>query len=219
MTIKIDKKITGYKVKTEETPAVKTEETKSVISQESMHENIKRADCLSGKTYKIKPSNSDHAVYVTINNITLNPNTEFEEIRPYEIFINSKNIEHYQWVFALTRVISAVFRKGGQVKFLADELKETFDPKGGYFKKNKYIPSLVAEIGYVIEEHLKYIGMIKEEKDYHQQEFLTAKVKELEDKSPDHLKNATICPKCSEKSLVLMDGCQTCVECGYSKCG
>jgi hypothetical protein len=94
--------------------------------------------------------------------MVLNAGTEYEERRPYEVFINSKNMDHFQWVLALTRVISAVFRKGGDACFLVDELKAVFDPKGGYFKKGGvFMPSLVAEIGYVIETHLKQIGMIK----------------------------------------------------------
>ena len=130
----------------------------SLDEKETMHENVIRPENLTGYTYKIKTPDSDHAIYITINNITLNAGTIYEKICPYEIFINSKNMEHFQWVIALTRVISAVFRKGGNVIFLVEELKSVFDPKGGYLKKGGiYVPSLVAEIGLVIETHLKNI--------------------------------------------------------------
>src|SRR5690606_21485813 len=118
---KIDKKITGYRIKTEETPAAND-------AIEQMHEKLERPGMLVGATYKIKTPLSDHALYITINDIVLNPDTEHEIRRPFEIFINSKNLEHFQWVVALTRVISAVFRKGGDVTFLVEELKAVFDP-------------------------------------------------------------------------------------------
>ncbi len=99
-----------------------------------MHERLERPVMLRGSTYKIKPPISDHAMYITINDIVLNPNTDHEKYRPYEIFINSKNLDHYQWIVALTRVMSSVFRKGGDVAFLVEELKAVFDPKGGYWQ-------------------------------------------------------------------------------------
>jgi len=161
----------------------------------------------------------------------LNMGTEHEERRPYEVFINSKNMEHFQWVLALTRVISAVFRKGGDVTFLVEEMKAVFDPKGGYFKKGGvFMPSLVAEIGSAIESHMKFIGLIKtEEMSDHQKQYLAEKRKEFEDKHgetkatddgeesfPD---KAILCGKCNTKAMVLMDGCMTCLSCGESKCG
>jgi hypothetical protein len=126
-----------------------------------MHENVERPEMLLGATYKIKTPLSDHALYITVNDMVLNPGTEHEHRRPFEIFINSKNMDHFQWIVALTRIISAVFRKGGDVTFLVEELHSVFDPKGGYFKKGgKYMPSLVAEIGDVIETHMRMIGML-----------------------------------------------------------
>ena len=126
-----------------------------------MHEQLERPEQLAGSTYKIKTPLSEHALYVTINDIVLNPGTEHELRRPFEIFINSKNMEHFQWIVALTRIISAVFRKGGDVAFLVEELHSVFDPGGGYLKRGgRHVPSLVAEIGTVIEEHLITIGIM-----------------------------------------------------------
>ena len=137
MNYKITKKITGYKVLTAEDKSVPEEKANEVkvVDVESMHENVARPEILFGSTYKIKTPQSEHALYITINDMILNEGTEHEERRPYEVFINSKNMEHFQWVLALTRVISAVFRKGGDACFLVDELKAVFDPKGGYFNK------------------------------------------------------------------------------------
>ncbi|EQD50234.1 ribonucleotide reductase, alpha subunit, partial [mine drainage metagenome] len=126
-----------------------------------MSESVERPECLRGTTYKIKTPVSEHAMYVTLNDMVLNEGSEFESRRPFEIFINSKNLEHYQWIVALTRVISAVFRKGGDVTFLAEELQAVFDPKGGYWQKGKYMPSLVAELGSVLDKHMRGIGMIQ----------------------------------------------------------
>ncbi len=128
----------------------------------AMDESLERPYALLGSTYKVKTPVSDHAMYITINDIVLNEGTENQVRRPFEIFINSKNLDHFQWIVALTRIISAVFRKGGDVEFLAEELKAVFDPRGGYWKTGgKFMPSLIAEIGEVIEEHLTKIGMIE----------------------------------------------------------
>ena len=229
MVYKIAKKIVSYKVIGNETPIESADISVSKIDVESMHENLERPEILMGSTYKIKTPQYEHALYITINDMILNPNTEYQERRPYEVFINSKNMEHFQWVLALTRVISAVFRKGGDACFLVDELKAVFDPQGGYFKKGGvFMPSLVAEIGYAIEAHLKEIGMIKTvEMDEHQKKFLDAKRKEFDalhsdtstlDEEGSFPAKALLCSKCQTKALVLMDGCMTCLNCGESKC-
>jgi hypothetical protein len=221
---KISKKIIGYKVLTKDTTeAPKPQEQQSL---ERMNETVERPEVLVGSTYKIKTPQSEHALYITINDMILNQGTAHEERRPYEIFINSKNMEHFQWVLALTRVISAVFRKGGDACFLVEELKAVFDPKGGYFKKGGvFMPSLVAEIGCAIESHLKHIGMIKPEKmTDHQKQFLAEKRREFEaqhgeSNGQSFPEKAILCNKCSTKAMVLMDGCMTCLNCGESKCG
>jgi hypothetical protein len=228
MTHKITKKIVAYKVISEADKIAEKEQKKTVL--ESMHENVERPEMLLGSTYKIKTPQSEHALYITINDMVLNLGTEHEERRPYEVFINSKNMEHFQWVLALTRVISAVFRKGGDVTFLVEEMKAVFDPKGGYFKKGGvFMPSLVAEIGTAIESHMKFIGLIKtEDMSDHQKQFLAEKRKEFEnmhgssskkDENEAFPDKATLCVKCSTKAMVLMDGCMTCLNCGESKCG
>jgi len=229
MPLKIDKKIVGYKVVTEEVKeaVINTEEAKNDV--ESMHEKILRPELLFGSTYKIKTPQSEHALYITVNDVILNSGTEHEDRRPYEIFINSKNMEHFQWVLALTRVISGVFRKGGDISFMVEELKGVFDPRGGYFKKGGvYMPSLVAEIGHAIEVHMKQIGMIDTQMlDENQKEFLAEKRKEFDEKNGNSTvedngefpKQAQLCNKCHTKALILMDGCMTCLNCGDSKCG
>ena len=228
MIHKITKKIVAYKVISDEEKleAANEEEQKPLL--ESMHENVERPEVLLGSTYKIKTPQSEHALYITINDMVLNMGTEHEERRPYEVFINSKNMEHFQWVLALTRVISAGFRKGGDVTFLVEEMKAVFDPQGGYFKKGGvFMPSLVAEIGHAIESHMKYIGMIvSEEMGDAQKQFLAEKRKEFEARHQSVETNeensfpekATLCTKCSTKAMVLMDGCMTCLNCGESKC-
>ena len=244
MAIKISNKIVGYQVQAESDG-----ESTSADNVIQMHEKLERPEMLLGSTYKIKTPLSDHALYITINDIVLNPDNEHELRRPFEVFINSKNMEHFQWVLALTRIISAVFRKGGDVTFLVEELRSVFDPSGGYFKKGgKFMPSLVAEIGEVIETHMKLIGLIKDEAmDETRKAFLEQKKAQLEEaKGPQpttselpsqpaspttstaeavgstgesYPASATLCDKCHTKAVVMMDGCQTCLSCGYSKCG
>lgn len=229
MTKTIDKKIVAYEVVNLEAQRNKAaQDAKDQI--EDMHENVARPEMLVGATYKIKTPQSEHALYVTINDMVLNPGTENEVRRPFEIFINSKNLDHFQWVVALTRVISAVFRKGGDVTFLVEELHSVFDPKGGYFKKGRYTPSLVAELGDVIERHLKKIGLISADAlDEHQKRFIATKRAEIDSQNnPSNCEeigessfpaDAQLCVKCSTKAVVKMDGCMTCLNCGDSKCG
>ena len=214
MAAVIQKKIVGYKVVAKEENPVETE-----IKRDSLHENVERPEVLLGSTYKIKTPESEHAIYVTINDIVMNEGTSHEERRPYEIFVNSKNMDHFQWVIALTRVVSAVFRKGGEVAFLAEELKSVFAPKGGYFKKGKFMPSLVAELGFVLETHLLSIGLIEIDHDANLNAFIEQKRSEHgvnDGEFPDY---AVVCSECNTKAAVMMDGCLTCLNCGDSKCG
>ena len=186
-----------------------------------MHEQLERPEQLAGSTYKIKTPLSEHALYVTINDIVLNPGTEHELRRPFEIFINSKNMEHFQWIVALTRIISAVFRKGGDVAFLVEELHSVFDPGGGYLKRGgRHVPSLVAEIGTVIEEHLITIGLMKRDgPDERQQRHIDEVRRELGCEDGEFPPDAVVCARCSTKAAVMLDGCMTCLNCGDSKCG
>ena len=228
MATQINQKIVAFKVVKKDTAEV-VEEQAPV--REHMHEKVERPDMLLGSTYKIKTPLSEHALYVTINDVILNQDTNHETRQPYEVFINSKSMDQFQWVVALTRVISAVFRKGGDVCFLVEELKAVFDPQGGYFKKGgKFMPSLVAEIGDAIESHLKMIGMIKDVGlDEHQQKLVDQKRAEFEAQqkidsnsssdSSSFPAGSQLCNKCQTKAAVLMDGCMTCLNCGDSKCG
>ena len=181
MAIKIDKKIVAASVsKSTDNPLSKTAQVDNedeVSNVVHMHEKLERPQMLLGSTYKIKTPLSEHALYVTINDIVLNPDTKHELRRPFEIFVNSKSMDHFQWIVALTKIISAVFRKGGDVTFLVEELRSVFDPHGGYFKKGgKFMPSLVAEIGDVLESHLRRIGILKDDgPDEHQKKYIEEK--------------------------------------------
>jgi hypothetical protein len=231
MTIKIDKKITEYRVVKDDVKVDTSGESaasEKIDNVVQMHEKLERPPVLQGSTYKIKTPLSEHALYVTINDIILNPETEHELRRPFEVFINSKNMDHFQWIVALTRIISAVFRKGGDVTFLVEELRSVFDPHGGYFKKGgKFMPSLVAEIGDVLENHLCMIGIMKSPvPDQHQQKYLKDKAEEYASKTAvedsdqsDYPQSATLCKKCLTKAMIMLDGCLTCLNCGESKCG
>lgn len=229
---KIDKKIVGYHVARPEDkappPKPRVEEgTEGKVIR--MHEKLERPDMLIGATYKIKPPVAEHAMYVTINDILLNAGTKHEARRPFEIFINSKNLDHYQWIVALTRIMSAVFRKGGDVTFLVEELKAVFDPRGGYWKPGgKYMPSLIAELGEVVEKHLISIGMMQAPGlDEHQRQLVEQKRAEFEARAAQQdafaesafPEGAQLCAKCNTTAVVMMDGCMTCLNCGDSKCG
>lgn len=233
MAKKIEQKIVDYEVVKEQLPEQAEECVTAEIKEEDkivhLHEKLKRPEMLLGSTYKVKTPLSEHALYITINDVVLNVGTKHELRRPFEIFINSKNMDHFQWIVALTRIVSAVFRKGGDVTFLVEELRSVFDPRGGYFKKGgKYMPSLVAEIGDAIECHLRMIGMLKDEGlDEHQKKLVAEKRAQYESAvvsvtpadSGDFPEGAQLCVKCHTKAAIQMDGCLTCLNCGESKCG
>jgi len=240
MSTRIESKIVGYEVVKEEEEAAAREKARLEADERQsakiirMTERVARPEgmeALEGSTYKIKTPLDDHAMYVTINDIILNLGTEHEQRRPFEIFINSKNMDHFQWIVALTRLMSAVFRKGGDVTFLAEELQAVFDPRGGYFKPGgKFMPSIIAEIGAVIEHHLQKIGLMEKEEMSEQQQLLldqkraeaeaTAQKNTAEAQADsDYPASATLCHKCNTKAVVVMDNCATCLSCGYSKCG
>jgi hypothetical protein len=237
MAIQIDKKIVDYSVRRDEAQedaqaAAANEIQEAPAAQDNvvrMHEKLERPEMLIGSTYKVKTPLSEHALYVTINDIILNAGTENEKRRPFEIFINSKNMDHFQWIVALTRIVSAVFRKGGDVTFLVEELRSVFDPRGGYFKKGgKYMPSLVAEIGDAIECHMRMIGLLRDEGlDEHRKKLVAEKRAQYEsavataetEDAGDFPDGARLCIKCNTKAAIVMDGCLTCLNCGDSKCG
>jgi len=174
-----------------------------------MSEPLERPNTLDGNTYKLRWPDSEHAIYVTINDIIVN-----DQRRPFEVFINSKNMEHFAWTVGLTRMISAVFRRGGDVSFVVDELKAVFDPRGGAWVSGKYIPSILAAIGGVLEEHMVKIGFItnSDETLSHQKDDSSKveKLKRFKQKS---------CTSCGQFDLQMIEGCMTCRSCGYSKCG
>lgn len=167
---------------------------------------LERPDSLAGQTYKLIWPDSDHAIYITLNDIMEN-----DRRRPFEVFINSKNMEHYAWTVALTRMISAVFRRGGDVAFVVEELKAVFDPRGGQWMEGEYVPSLLAAIGGVIERHMIEIGFIQPRQP-------------VVDKEAGEIRAVVggftpgQCPKCGSASLLHQEGCDTCHSCGYSRC-
>ena len=172
-----------------------------------MSEPLHRPNALEGNTYKVKWPDSEHALYITINDIMHGGHR-----RPFEVFINSKNMEHFAWTVALTRMISAVFRRGGDVSFVVEELKAVFDPRGGAWMEGKYVPSILAAIGGVIEKHMIATG------------FLAGEGMGLKSDPRADVVNlghrpGPACPSCGQYDLRMMEGCLTCGSCGHSKCG
>jgi len=194
---------------------------------------LERDPALAGYTYKLKWPGSDHAIYVTINDIERDGRR-----RPFEIFINTKNLEHYAWTVALTRMISAIFRRGGDVSFVVEELKAVFDPQGGQWMEGRYVPSLLAAIGSIIEHHMLRIGFLLPDpavmpagEGLPGQPAGASQIGEGSASSERvlssavHAPNAAAgvgarrCPRCQVGGLILQSGCWVCRDCGYAKCG
>lgn len=203
--VKIDKKIVGWSVKTNVDEKGNTHTVKEA-------ETLERPRIVEGRTYKISPSVTDSAMYITINDITLDDGT----IRPLEMFISSKHVAHQQWITALTRMVSAIFRKPGPYTFVAEELEQIYDPQGGYFADQKMMPSVVAHVASVLREHFEHIGaMEKRGLSEAQQVVITEKKAQAEAQGV----KGTQCPTCHQMAVVRLDGCDTCTSCGESKCG
>ena len=195
-----------------------------------MHEKLERPEMLVGSTYKVKTPVSDHAMYVTINDIVLNEGTEHEKRRPFEIFINSKNLDHYQWIVALTRIISAVFRKGGDVTFLVDELKAVFDPRGGYWQPGGKVHA-VDHCGARLHRretpdrdrpHGEAGTRRRSAQAYRRESAPSSKRPQAAGRvlqGASTRKGRSFAVKCNTAAVVMMDGCMTCLACGESKCG
>jgi ribonucleoside-diphosphate reductase alpha chain len=192
------------------TPAAKHADIYEAGGVVYMTQPLSRPESLPGQTYKIKWPDGEHAMYITINDVIQDGRR-----RPFEIFINSKNMEHYAWTVGLTRMISAVFRRGGDVSFVVEEMKAVFDPRGGAWMGGKYVPSLLAAIGDVIEHHMVDTGFMPS------REAKTVAPRQVVNLPATGAVAARMaqCPKCGEASLIRVEGCDQCTSCGYSKCG
>lgn len=169
--------------------------------------NLGRPFKLQGNTYKIKWADSDHAIYI---NLTYSEDENGNKY-PFEIFINSKNMDHFVWTVALTRMVSAVFRASNDSRFVVEELKAVFDPKGGQWDKGKYVPSVIAAIGNIIETFMRDIG-------YMDSDNVIDHVST--DPEPTAVtKPLRLCSSCSSTNVQFKEGCFTCGDCGNSKCG
>ncbi|MCI2400593.1 adenosylcobalamin-dependent ribonucleoside-diphosphate reductase [Aliiroseovarius subalbicans] len=203
--------VTGSVLAVSESSETTPAETPAQVDQDAeviyMSEPLDRPQSLEGHTYKLKWPDSEHAIYITVNDILHGGHR-----RPFEVFINSKNMEHYAWTLALTRMISAVFRRGGDVSFVVEELKAVFDPRGGAWVQGKYIPSILAAIGGVIERHMIATGFIEGEgmglKSDPQAEVVNLGAP-----------RGPACPSCGQYDMRMVEGCMTCASCGHSKCG
>lgn len=217
MTVKIDAQIVGCEVVKpgidERGAVIQSPDTQTMTMQP-----YERPSALYGSTYKITPPTMNAALYVTINDLVLPDGTR----RPFEVFLNSKDVTHAQWMTAVTRLLSAVLRQPLPFEFAIAEMKETVDPNGAYFipkgnpgGKGK-CGGIVAHIGRVLEEHCKASGAIKKTEPQAAQKLALAE-KKAEAEARGIAKQT--CPKCGMQGMVMMDGCLTCVECGDSKCG
>jgi ribonucleoside-diphosphate reductase alpha chain len=178
-----------------------------------MTQPLERPEALPGKTYKIRWPDSDHAIYITVNDIVRDSRRV-----PFEVFINSKNMEHYAWTVALTRMISAVFRRGGDVSFVVEELKAVFDPRGGHWMEGHYVPSLLAAIGEVIEQHMVDIGFLPESREERQRLLHELPRAVGEQQGQGSPRAGRACPKCGQFAVIRQENCDVCTSCDYSKC-
>ena len=154
-----------------------------------------RPAILSGKTYKLYWPPNEATFYVTIN--------DDGAARPFEIFISSTHAQYTEWTTALTLMITAILRRGGDVSFIAENLKQIVSATSSAWVKGKYCNSLVAMIGETIELHMNRESAVIE----------AAPV----EKSVDAL--LSFCPRCGQKALIHSEGCGSCQNCGYSNCG
>jgi hypothetical protein len=203
--LKISQKIVGWAVNKTTDEEGNTHEVREAVT-------LERPRVVEGRTYKISPAVTDSAMYITINDAVMEDGSR----RPLEMFINTKHVSHQQWITALTRMVSAIFRKPGPYLFVADELKEIFDPQGGYFDGGKMMPSVVAHVAEVLKEHFIWIGAMEAPALTAAQKEVIAEKVAVAEKSGVKMQ---LCMKCKEEAMLMLDGCMTCTNCGESKCG
>ena len=201
---KITQQIVGWTVRTTEDDAGNTHTIREA-------ETLERPRITEGRTYKICPAVTDSAMYITINDLILEDGSH----RPVEMFISSKHVPHQQWITALTRMVSAIFRKPGPYTFVAEELEQIYDPQGGYFSDQKMMPSVVAHVAAVLREHFVKIGALEAPQ---LSEVAQVVIAEKKEQGISRGITPTVCGKCHEKSVLMLDGCLTCTTCGDSKC-
>ena len=199
--VKIDKKIVGWRVVTTTDEKGNTHTVQEVVP-------LERPRVVEGRTYKISPAVTDSAMYITINDITLEDGTK----RPFEMFISSKHVAHQQWITALTRMVSAIFRKPGPYLFVAEELEQIFDPQGGYFDNERMMPSVVAHVAAILREHFIYIGAMEPAQ-------LSDEVQVVIAEKQAQTEGKLQCSKCFQFTVIVSEGCKVCTECGESECG
>jgi len=202
--VKISKKIVGWKVNV-------TEDKHGNTHTVHVAETLERPRIVTGRTYKINPAVTDCAMYITINDITLDDGT----VRPLEMFISSKHVAHQQWITALTRMVSAIFRKSGPYTFVAEELEQIYDPQGGYFADQKMMPSVVAHVAAILREHFIHIGALEAPQLSEVTQVVIAEKKEQAVASGAGM---SMCGACHLVAVVMSEGCMTCTSCGDSKC-
>lgn len=176
---------------------------------------VERPDTLPGAVYKLKWPGGAHAIYVTVTDIL----DEGGKRRPFEVFINSKNMEHFAWTVALTRMISAVFRRPHDSRFVVEELKAVFDPKGGAWMNGQYVPSILAAIGGVIEQHMRAIGYMEPAKGGTVQGVPEGWKPSYTKPDPQAGPLPPCCPSCNSFNVKKESGCFVCKDCGNSNCG
>lgn len=223
--IKITQKIVSQKVADSSTSATPAP---AIIAEPTIHDVplMERPDVLRGKTYKIKPN--EHAAYVTINDALFYEGTQREQYAPYEIFINTKDTRNAHHYAAITRLVSAVFRRGGDVRFLVQELDSIYDPSGGYWSDGVYMHSVYQEVGKLIHGHMKALLTENENRQKNLRVGLAPIETPTPHKAPHRVEpketpaksqGGTLCGGCGEYAVILMDGCPTCTACGAGKCG
>ncbi len=200
--VKIDKKIVGWRVVTTTDKQGNTHTVQEVVP-------LERPRVVEGRTYKISPAVTDSAMYITINDITLEDGTK----RPFEMFISSKHVAHQQWITALTRMVSAIFRKPGPYLFVAEELEQIFDPQGGYFDDGRMMPSVVAHVAAVLREHFEHIGALEK------RELSEVAQVVIAEKQEQVVGTGMQCTKCYQMTVIVSEGCKVCTNCGESECG
>jgi ribonucleoside-diphosphate reductase alpha chain len=169
-------------------------------------EVMERPRILQGRTYKLKWPQTGDNWYITITH---------RGGVPFEVFITTKVAAHAEWVQALSILLTAVLRRGGDVKFLITELQGIHSASGGQYitEQRKFRHSQVAAIGGVIEEEFRVLGMFG----------TTEPEPEVQKAVPPGVTFGQIgepgcCPECGARPLVHQEGCEKCQICSYTRC-
>jgi len=193
----------------------------AVVTEETFDNVRPRPDIVPGNTHKVKWPTTGDNIYITVTNV---------DGEPLELFIKHQDSSIGEWTDALSRMVTGVMRRGGDLRFIVDQLSKVGSTSGGAFVDGVYRPSVVAAIAGVVEKEFKSLGVYERaigmpignnKNDEAEPTAEALQAKDATERKDEHVSvaNGAPCPNCKQPFLRRESGCDSCALCGYLRCG